>query len=67
MMGALGRALRRFLGGASIEGPEGPLSGRVVQPRQLALLALLASARGQPISRDKLVAVLWHGSSMTGG
>jgi DNA-binding SARP family transcriptional activator/TolB-like protein len=52
-----------FLGGAWVEGPEGALPGRVAQPRRLALLALLASAGGQPISRDKLIALLWPESS----
>jgi hypothetical protein len=40
----------RFLGGASIEGPEGPVVGPAVQARRLAFLACLAVARGQPVS-----------------
>lgn len=48
-----------LLGGVSIEGPEGLLSGRVVQRRQLALLALLAGSRVDPLSRDRVIAVLW--------
>jgi DNA-binding SARP family transcriptional activator/TolB-like protein len=47
------------LGGAWIEGPDGALPGRAAQPRRLALLALLASAGSQPVSRDKLIALLW--------
>lgn len=48
----------KLLGGASIEGPAGPVTGPSTQRHRLALLALLASTpRG--MSRDKLVALLW--------
>ena len=47
------------LGTASIEGSDGPLTSRAAQGRRLALLALLALARGRPLSRDKLIALLW--------
>lgn len=53
----------RFFGGAWIEGSDGALPGRAAQPRRLALLALLASAGSQPVSRDKLIALLWPESS----
>jgi len=53
----------KLLGGVSLAGPDGPLEGRVVQHRQLALLALLASARNRSVSRDKLIATLWPDSS----
>ncbi len=49
----------RLLGGIFLEGPSGPLSGRVVQHRQLAVLALLAMARDKGCSRDKLVGCVW--------
>ena len=49
----------RLLGTTSIDGSEGHVTGRVVHGRQLALLALLALARGRVLSRDKLVALLW--------
>ena len=49
----------RLLGGASLDGPRGPLTGRVVQRRRLALLAVLAAARGRSMSRDRLVALFW--------
>lgn len=46
------------LGGASLEGPDGPLTGRAAQRHRLALLALLAAAdRG--MTRDKLIGFLW--------
>jgi DNA-binding SARP family transcriptional activator/predicted negative regulator of RcsB-dependent stress response len=48
----------RFLGGASFEGPSGPVSSRAAQKRELALLAILAAAP-QGVTRDKLVGCLW--------
>lgn len=51
--------LLRLLGGISLEGPSGSLTGRVVQRRRLALLARLAAARTTGCSRDKLVGYLW--------
>ena len=49
----------RLLGGLSLQGPADPLSGRAVQRRQLALLALLGAAGSTGLSRDKLVGYLW--------
>jgi TolB-like protein/DNA-binding SARP family transcriptional activator/Tfp pilus assembly protein PilF len=49
----------RLFGGASIDGPDGPLTGRAVQRRRLALLALLAVARERGLTRDRLVSYLW--------
>src|SRR5687768_14653101 len=49
----------KLLGTASIEASSGPVTGRAAQGRRLALLALLALARGRPITRDKLIALLW--------
>jgi DNA-binding SARP family transcriptional activator len=48
----------RTLGGALIEGPEGPLTGAVSQRRPLALLSLVAASRAG-VSRDRVVALLW--------
>ncbi len=48
----------KVLGGASIEGPDGPLTGRAAQRHRLALLALLA-ADPRGMTRDKLIALLW--------
>jgi DNA-binding SARP family transcriptional activator len=48
-----------LFGGATIEGPEGLLFGRVAQRRQLALLAYLSLQGARPTSRDKLLALLW--------
>ncbi len=49
----------KLLGGASIHTSAGPLAGRAAQRRRIALLALLAVARGRGVSRDKLIAYLW--------
>jgi DNA-binding SARP family transcriptional activator/TolB-like protein len=47
----------KLLGRLGLEGPK-KLSGRVTQRRQMALLALLA-AHEAPLSRDKLIGLLW--------
>lgn len=52
-----------LLGGFSVAGLEGPLSGRVTQRRQITLLALLATAPAASHRRDKIVAWLWRESS----
>jgi DNA-binding SARP family transcriptional activator len=49
----------KLLGGAVIEGRDGPLGGRIAQRRRMALLACVAASRGRPVSRDKLMALLW--------
>jgi DNA-binding SARP family transcriptional activator len=48
-----------LLGGATLQGPHGPISGPIVQRRRLALLALLSVARDHGLSRDKTIAYLW--------
>src|SRR5688500_2684917 len=49
----------RLFAGPSIEGPDGPVPGPVLQRHRLALLALLATAPNGTLSRDKLMAYLW--------
>jgi adenylate cyclase len=49
----------KLLGGASIRADEGVLGGRSAQRRRIALLAMLALARSEPLSRDKIIALLW--------
>ena len=49
----------RLLGTASLEGEDGPVTGRTAQRRRVALLALLAMSRGQALSRDKVIGFLW--------
>jgi TolB-like protein/DNA-binding SARP family transcriptional activator len=49
----------RLLGGASLEHASALVSGRAVQRRRLALLAILALEHPRAVSRDKLIAWLW--------
>jgi TolB-like protein/DNA-binding SARP family transcriptional activator/Tfp pilus assembly protein PilF len=49
----------KLLGGVTLDGPTGPLTGRVAQRRRLAVLALLAMSRRQSLAREKLAAMLW--------
>lgn len=49
----------KLLGGISLETPTGPVTGAAAQRRRLALLARLALAGGQGVSRDTLIAALW--------
>ena len=49
-----------LFGTPSLErGDRTPLTGRAAQRHRLAMLALLALAPGQRLSRDKLIALLW--------
>jgi DNA-binding SARP family transcriptional activator/tetratricopeptide (TPR) repeat protein len=57
----------RVLGGVSLEGENGPLRGKSVQPRRIALLALLAADPHHTLSRDKLIALLWPESDAEQG
>lgn len=57
----------RLLGSPAIEGGERTLSGRVAQRHRLAVLALLALAPAQRLSRDKLIAYLWPESDAERG
>ena len=49
----------RVLGGLSLTSSSEALPHRATQRRRLAILAVLAWARGCPVSRDRLVALLW--------
>lgn len=59
--------LLRVLGSVALEGDRGPLAGRPVQPRRIALLALLASAPQHTMEREKLIALLWPDSDAEQG
>lgn len=50
----------KLLGGITLEGESGPLTGPAVQRYRLAFLAVLATSR-RGVSRDKLLALLWRG------
>ncbi|HEX2188229.1 MAG TPA: BTAD domain-containing putative transcriptional regulator, partial [Longimicrobiaceae bacterium] len=47
------------LGGAQVEGPSGPLSGRAAHRRRIALLALLAAPPAGSLTREKVIGWLW--------
>lgn len=49
----------RLLGNAGLESASSSIAARAVQPRRLALLAILGLAPRRSVSRDKLVAMLW--------
>jgi TolB-like protein/DNA-binding SARP family transcriptional activator/Tfp pilus assembly protein PilF len=51
--------LLRTFGGLSLESDDAPLPAGATQRRRLALLAILAGARGRGVSRDRLIALLW--------
>ena len=57
----------KLFGGISIETDGAPLTGRAVQRRRLALLALLAAARARGVSRDRLIAYLWPSADAENG
>lgn len=54
----------QLFGAGSVVGSQGPVKGRAAQGRQLALLAVLALARGRGVTRDKLIALLWPESAV---
>lgn len=54
-----------LLGGAFLEGPDGPATGRAAHRRRLAVLAVLAAARGRPVARERLIGLLWPEHSGT--
>ena len=55
----------KLLGGASLEHSGSPVPGRAARGHRLALLALLAP--GRPLSRDKVLALLWPESDTERG
>lgn len=55
-------ATLRLFGAPGVDGPEGPLGGRIAQRHPLALLALLAAAPSATLSREKLFGLLWPDS-----
>ncbi|HEX6911125.1 MAG TPA: BTAD domain-containing putative transcriptional regulator, partial [Longimicrobium sp.] len=48
-----------ILGDPSLTGPGGPVTGRAAYKRRIALLALLALARGRPVGRERIIGLLW--------
>lgn len=54
-----GKRAIALLGGAAIQVDGVPLGGRAAHRHPLAILALLVANAGRPITRDKLIALLW--------
>ena len=48
-----------LIGNMDLQGADGPLTGRITQRRQIALLALLACAGDRPLTREKAIGYLW--------
>src|SRR5688572_10000274 len=48
-----------LLGDPAFSGPDGPVRGRAAHKRRVALLAVLAVARGRPVGRERLIGLLW--------
>src|SRR2546426_12336784 len=64
----MGRMLElRTFGGLSIKDGGAPITGAATQRKTLALLALLAAAGKNGLSRDKLIAYLWPESDAEHG
>ena len=49
----------KLLGCAALERDGVPVSGRAVHRRRMALLAVLAAARGRMVGRERLIGYLW--------
>jgi DNA-binding SARP family transcriptional activator/tetratricopeptide (TPR) repeat protein len=49
----------KTFGGIALTRDGEAVSGRTAQRRRLALLAVLAAARNRPVSRDRLLALMW--------
>ena len=49
----------KVLGDPVLLGPGGPITGRAAYKRRIALLSILAVARGRPVGRERLIALLW--------
>jgi DNA-binding SARP family transcriptional activator/TolB-like protein len=49
----------KLLGDPLLQGPGGPIRGRAAYKRRVALLAVLAVARGRPVGRERLIGLLW--------
>ena len=48
-----------LLGGAALTGLNGPVGGKAAHKRRIALLAILAVARGRTVGRERLIGLLW--------
>jgi DNA-binding SARP family transcriptional activator/TolB-like protein len=51
------------LGAPVIRRAEAPITGRAAHRRRLAIIAILAAARGRPVGRERIIGLLWPDSS----
>lgn len=49
----------QLFGGAVLDSEDGAVTGPAAQRRRLALLTILALARGRPVGRERLIGLLW--------
>src|SRR6266550_7213081 len=56
----------QLLGGACLRSGDAPLTGPPAQRHRIALLALIAGAWPQPLSRDRAMAMLWPERDLPG-
>jgi DNA-binding SARP family transcriptional activator/TolB-like protein/class 3 adenylate cyclase len=57
----------RLLGGAQLDGENGPVTGRAAHRRRIALLALLSAPRQRAVLRDRILLLLWPEASSSAG
>lgn len=57
----------QVLGGASLQRGDVTVRGKAAQRRRLALLTILAIARGRMVGRERILALLWPEQSAEGG
>jgi DNA-binding SARP family transcriptional activator/TolB-like protein len=55
----MGTVFIKVLGDPLLRGSGGPIRGRAAYKRRMALLAVLAVARGRPVGRERLLGLLW--------
>lgn len=55
----MGTIFIKVLGDPLLRGSGGPIRGRAAYKRRMALLAVLAVARGRPVGRERLLGLLW--------
>ncbi|HVG44868.1 MAG TPA: BTAD domain-containing putative transcriptional regulator, partial [Longimicrobium sp.] len=55
-----------LLGGAAFQGRNGPVTGKAAHTRRIALLAILAAARGRTVGRERIIGLLWPEKTSSG-
>jgi DNA-binding SARP family transcriptional activator/TolB-like protein len=57
----------QLLGSPVLRGADGPVAGRAAHKRRIALLCIVALARGRPVGRERLIGLLWPENSTDAG